>query len=502
MKKLILILLLNTIGICIYGQSPAIEWQKAYGGTGDDRAFSIRTTSDGGYITVGTSSSSDGIVYGNHGSGDFWVVKLSFTGDIEWQKSLGGSDYERATSVQQTTDGGYIVAGYSYSNNGNVSGNHGSDDFWVVKLSPSGSLEWQQSYGGTQQDEAYDIQQTLDGGYVIAGNTNSNDGDVTGNQGSTDIWVVKITGTGVLSWQKTFGSSGEETANSIRQTQDGGYIVAGTNDLVGGDVTANHGGNDYWILKLSATGVLQWQKSFGGSHEDDANSICETFDGGYIVAGQSYSTDGDIDCTGAGFWLLKLSNTGAILWKNCYGGYSAQEIQQTSDSGYIVCGYSQLGGSDCFYSDDHYLVLKLSTAGGVEWTKCIGRVLYDYAWSITQGLDGGYVVAGQSASSYSAITGLSDWDYFIAKLGHWPNGVSDLGSYGSVRVFPNPTPGSLSVEGLGIKSVIIYNSVGQIVKKTYYSKDISISEFSPGSYLIKVFDSNDHLMFQHKISKL
>ena len=171
---------------------PTIEWQKSLGGTGSDGATTIQQTADGGYIVAGASISTDGDVTGNHGGNDYWVVKLNSTGTITWQKCLGGTGDDFASSIQQTIDGGYIVAGYSESTNGDVTGNHGGQDYWVIKLDSTGSITWQKSLGGTSQDYAYAIQQTADGGYIVAGYTTSTDGDVTGNHGDYDYWVVKL----------------------------------------------------------------------------------------------------------------------------------------------------------------------------------------------------------------------------------------------------------------------------------------------------------------------
>jgi len=171
---------------------PYITWQKCLGGSSDEFARSVHQTSDGGYIVAGDTYSNNGDVSGNHGESDFWVVKLTSTGSLQWRKCLGGGNWDMAYSIQQTSDGGYIVAGMTESNNGDVSGNHGDLDLWVVKLTSTGSLQWQKCFGGSSDDGAYSIQQTSDGGYVVAGGTESNNGDVSGNHGEYDLWVVKL----------------------------------------------------------------------------------------------------------------------------------------------------------------------------------------------------------------------------------------------------------------------------------------------------------------------
>ena len=336
-----------------------IQWQKSLGGSaplggfGSEYATSIQQTYDGGYIVAGQSDSNDGDVSGNHGLYDCWVVKLDPNGILQWQKSYGGSGWDRANSIQETTDGGYIVAGWSSSNDGDVSGNiYFFDNYWIVKLDVNGIIQWQRTFGGDSGGgETTSIQQTFDGGYIVAGFYTDNGGDVTGNHGQFDYWIVKIDAFGILQWQKSLGGSVEDYANSIQQTSDGGYIVAGQSNSNDGDVSGNHGEPDYWIVKLDPNGIIQWQKSLGGSSWDVASAIQQTTDGGYIVAGLSSSNDGNVTGNhGDGdLWVVKLDLNGNIEWQKSYGGSGgegAHSIQETSDGGYIVAGLSYSNDGD------------------------------------------------------------------------------------------------------------------------------------------------------------
>lgn len=189
MKLVMLLLFLSHTGL--YAQTFSTLWQKSLGGSGAERVASVKKTADGGYIAAGYSESKNGDVSGNHGAIDAWIVKLSNAGAIEWQKSLGGTGGDRAKSIVQTADGGYIVAGASLSNDGDVSGNHGGSDMWIVKLSNDGAIEWQKSLGGTGLD--YDASVIpISTGYMIAGTSSSNDGDVSGNHGNADFWVMNL----------------------------------------------------------------------------------------------------------------------------------------------------------------------------------------------------------------------------------------------------------------------------------------------------------------------
>jgi hypothetical protein len=255
MKKLLFILLSILTNVVLYAQAPNIEWQKTLGGNFIDWGSSVQQTADGGYITTGSTSSTNGDVMGNHGNSDFWVVKLNAVGDIQWQKALGGTGTEIAYSVRQTTDGGYIVIGLSSSNNGDVTGNHGSQDYWIVKLDTDGNIQWQKSLGGSGYEKAVSVQQTTDGGYIVAGSSGSTNGDVTGNHGNVDYWIVKLNTSGDIQWQKSLGGSGLEDVAEIQQTDDGGFIIVGSSDSSSdGDVTGNHGNFDYWAVKLDTFG--------------------------------------------------------------------------------------------------------------------------------------------------------------------------------------------------------------------------------------------------------
>ncbi len=235
---------LNNIGL--------IEWQKSLGGSNDDIAQAVKQTADGGYIMVGEAFSNDGDVVGNNGNVDFWVVKLSSTGELEWQKPLGGTGLDVGEDIIQIADGGYIVAGYIGSHNtGDVTGHLGGFDFWIAKLSNTGELLWQKALGGSNEDWGRSVVQTSDGNYMIAGATTSSNGDVIGNDGGADYWIVKVNDLGEILWQKTFGGTQAELGFSMQQTSDDGYIMAGYAWSNNGDVSGVHGYNDFWIVKLS-----------------------------------------------------------------------------------------------------------------------------------------------------------------------------------------------------------------------------------------------------------
>ncbi|MBP7713944.1 MAG: T9SS type A sorting domain-containing protein [Bacteroidota bacterium] len=434
MRALILLLLFFTTTTL----AQEIEWQNTIGGNNTDQLYSIQQTSDGGYILGGVSISdiSGDKTENSQGDYDYWVVKLDSTGNIQWQNTIGGSGYDQLYSIQQTSDGGYILGGYS---NSGISGDktessQGDYDYWVVKLDAIGNIQWQTTIGGNDADWLYSVQQTTDGGYILGGYSLSDiSGDKTeGTQGGNDYWVVKLDASGNIQWQNTIGGNNDDNLTSIQQTTDGGYILGGYSySDISGDKTENsQGSDDYWVVKLNASGNIQWQNTIGGSGYDQLYSIQQTSDGGYILGGYSESNiSGDKTENSQGFddyWVVKLDTTGNIQWQNTIGGGSFDyltSIQQTSDGGYILGGYSNSGISgdkteNCQGNTD-YWVVKLDASGNIQWQNTIGGNYSDWLYSVQQTSDGGYILGGCSDANISGdktenVQGV--YDYWVVKL--------------------------------------------------------------------------------------
>jgi hypothetical protein len=411
---------------------PGVEWEIMIGGPGADRPQSVRQTGDGGYIAAGYSDSEGGDFPENKGGNDAWIVKLDGKGGIEWKSHLGGTYNDFVYSIKQTSDGGYIAAGESDSDGGDSGDfpkNKGGYDAWIVKLNGAGDIDWQKCLGGSRNDYADFILQTNEGGYILAGMTNSTDGDISEDQnhGGLDYWIVKLDENGEIVWQKCFGGSNDDEARSIQQT-DGGYVVAGISSSNDGDVTGNHGNEDYWVVKLDENGEIVWRKCFGGSGNDEVWSLLRTSDGGYIVTGDSNSIDGDISGNHGGQedgWIIKLDGDGDIEWQKCVGGTRADgttSVVQTPDGGYVIAGESSSNDGDVSGNHgggDDVWIVKLSGRGVIEWQKCFGGSRYEDAYSIYQTDDGGYVFAGPSDSTDGDISENQNHgglDYWIVKL--------------------------------------------------------------------------------------
>jgi gliding motility-associated-like protein len=348
-----LLILFTSLSALVQGQEPAVEWQKCYGGGEGDYGKSITPTSDGGYIMAGYAESIEGDITASKGTIDYWIVKINSSGNIQWQKNFGGRSWDMASAIHETSDGGYIVGGNAASMDGDLTGRTSANmDFWVLKLSSTGMIEWQKNYGGSLSEYLYDLKITNDG-YVLAGFSESTNGDLTKNNGLRDFWVVKISKTGVLQWQKTYGGSLEDEAREVEVTSDGGYIVTGHTESNDGDVSGNHGRWDTWVLKLDGNGMIQWKKCLGGSLFEEGNAVKQTADGGYLITGMAGSNDGDVSGNHAtgflDFWVVKLNSSGSIEWQKCYGGGFndvAYTLDATSDGGFLIAGSSESANGD------------------------------------------------------------------------------------------------------------------------------------------------------------
>jgi hypothetical protein len=415
-----------------------IEWQNTIGGSGADLLHAIKQTSDGGYLLGGYSLSnfSGDKLENSQGIEDYWIVKIDSLGNIQWQNTIGGNDYDDLFAIDLTSDGGYILAGRSYSNiSGDKSENRkGASDYWIVKIDSLGNIQWQSTIGGSAMDDLSSIEQTIDGGYILGGNSLSNiSGDKTENNiGSFDYWIVKTDSLGNIQWQNTIGGFDYDLLYAIKQTSDGGYILGGESiSNISGDKSENCiGGIDYWIVKTSSSGVIQWQNTIGGFGAEKLYSIEQTTDGGYILGG---SSDSDVsgDKTedskgGSDYWIVKIDLFGNIQWQKNIGGSGADErisIKQSNDQGYIIVGnsWSDISGDKTENSkgSSDYWIAKTDSVGNIQWQNTVGGSGYEDLFSVELTSDGGYVLGGGSSSNISEdktenANGVID--YWVIKL--------------------------------------------------------------------------------------
>ena len=502
------LLLVLSWPMCCIAQLPSIKWEKNLGGSGYDYAYTLRQTFDGGYIIGGGSNSKDGYITGNHGNYDAWIAKLSATGTLEWQQSWGGGDTDVCESIVQTTDSGYIMVASTRSNDGNVSGNHGGRDIWVVKLSKAGALQWHRTLGGSGDDHAASVQQTTDSGYFITGYTTSNDGDITAAKGGTDLWAVKLSKTSAIEWQKSCGGSGEDFATAGLQTKEGNYIVSGYSTSNDGDVSGNHGGQDFWVVQFSSSGSIMWQRSLGGSNSDFANTVAQDADGGYVVAGGSNSTDGDIAHNigkGDG-WIVKLSATGSPEWQTSIGGNrddAINSIQHTADGGYLASGFITSNLDATFMGSTDFWLAKIAATGTQVWQRSMGSLGIDVATCAQPTTDSGYIIGGYSFYQGRDVKyNAGHCDYWIVKLENRDfNAVIALSQNEAITVSPNPTTGELFIKSVDNLSIKVYNLLGQLATAAINSDHISIATFPSGIYIVKLYDEQGVLLKQEKVVK-
>lgn len=494
MKTKLLSIFFSLCGIMGNSQAPAIQWQKSLGGTiYNDIAHSIQQITDGGYIVAGISYSNDGDVTGHHGNGDFWVVKLNNNGGLQWQKALGGSGEDAAYSVRQTVDGGYIVAGYTKSpNDGDVTGRFEADydsnhnwyrDYWIVKLDNNGNLEWQKAFGSYGNQEAFSVRQTTDGGYIVAGRDNVTYG----------CRIYKLDNNGNLVWQKLHGNGVSNAimptpilSVSIQQTTDGGYILSDFKRTQQGDGTIQLDG---WIAKLDNNGNSVWEKTFGGSAHEYSGEIQQTTDGGYIWTGTTYSNDGDVtnNYGQEDMWIVKFDSNGNILWEKTIGTALREfgvSIRQTVDGGYIVSGLTES------YPVADFLIVKLNSSGNLVWQKNLGGGQYEAAYSIQQTVDGGYIIAGVTTSPSNdgdVEYNHSDFgwaDFWIVKLAPDNLSVQDETQH-TISVYPSPVKDTLYFSEK-LKDVTIYDLTGRLIKSYNGNYDkIDVSDIAKGNYILK-----------------
>ena len=424
-RTLTLFLLAIALTFLAAGQAPTIHWQHPLGGSANDRGVALELTADGGCVVVGYAESNNGDVSGAHGGADIWVVKLSPYGNIEWQQALGGTGDDIGGDIMNTSDGGYIVCGSTESNDGDVTLQQGVRDYWLIKLDASGNIQWQQTYGGSGFDECFKVLQTADGGYYAIGRAGSYDGDVSSQAGNFDVWAIKVDSAGVLQWEQSYGGSGTEYAYDVIEEGDGSFVFVGRTISTDGDISSNNGTWDVWLVKTDSLGNLLWERTYGGTSFDYGHSIVKTA-GGYNVTGYSMSTDGDVGANNGtrDFWVLYVNNDGSVIWweENLGGSFNdiAYSVERTPSNRVIVAGstLSQDGDVSGAYGGNDFWLAELSNSGFLMWQLPLGGNTQDEAKDMEVAADGTYWVVGHSASTSVDVSGNNgSYDYWVVKLG-------------------------------------------------------------------------------------
>lgn len=411
-------------------------WDRSFGGSRWEELNSAEETTDGGYILAGFSGSgaNDGDVTNpDAGDGDFWMLKTNSLGDKIWDARFGGPALDRCNSVIETADGGFLLGGTSGSGIGGqkLSANRGLDDYWIVKTDATGNLEWEQTFGGSDFEILSSVIQTNDGGYLLGGLSQSGiSGDKTeANLGGFDYWIVKVDATGNFQWDKTLGGAEEERLNTMQvDVSDGHFLLGGsTQSDAGDDITIpSIGIKDFWFVKVSNTdGTLIWQRRYGGSEVEELSAFAQTIDGGFFLAGGSNSgtsvwksqpNQGSLD-----MWGIKIDAAGNREWDVTFGGSQLDNcyaLKQNSAGYYLLGGFSGSGAegdkSQPNIGGWDYWVIYMDETGNMQWDRTIGGSDNDVLFNLFQNQDGGYILAGASSSPVSGTktddtNGLNDF---------------------------------------------------------------------------------------------
>uniref|UniRef100_A0A832DJ23 T9SS type A sorting domain-containing protein n=1 Tax=Ignavibacterium album TaxID=591197 RepID=A0A832DJ23_9BACT len=355
----------------LFAQIPDTIWTKTFGGSNIDVGYYVETTSDGGFIITGYTRS-----YGTMSGRNVLLIKTDSFGNEQWIKAYGGNNDDEGNSVQQTSDGGFIICGYTKSYGA------GGNDVFLVKTDSLGNELWNKVFGGASDEEGYSVLQTNDGGFLIAGATSSF------GAGSRDIWLVKTDTNGNLSWTKTIGGGSSDGARQINFTNDGGYIITGWTFSYGPGAVGNA-----WLVKTDSLGNMSWNKFFGGSDVDRGLSVQQTSDGGYVLTGYTASSGFGLD----DMLLIKTDSNGNLQWQKTFGGSGRDYgnfVQQTFDNGYIITGYTLSFGAG---GDDLWLV-RTDASGNLQWSKTYGGAQSDVGYCLQETIDGGYIIVGHTLS--------------------------------------------------------------------------------------------------------
>lgn len=418
-----MLLLANFIYASSFAQ-PVIQTQKVFGGSNVDGGSRVSLAVTNGYgLIIGGSSYSNksGEKTQNiRGSDDYWLLKLKQNGKIEWDKTIGGILDDNFKSVIQTSDGGYALIGESnsYTSVEKDEDSRGSTDYWIVKLDRKGAVEWNKTIGGGGNEYIDNIVQTSDGGYILAGSSDSyQSGEKSeDSRGYFDYWVVKLDKNGAIQWNKTIGGNSYEFLSGVELTSDGGVVLAGfSQSYISGEKTENSRGNyDFWLVKLTKEGQVQWDKTIGGDGEDYGRGIKQTKEGGYVFSGISNSNiSGEKTEDNRGFfdyWVVKLDKMGNVIRDKTIGGNGNDTevwcLEKVSDGGYIFGGSSNSNTSgektEDSRGDYDYWVIKLDENLNIQWDKTIGGNSYDALFNLKEIQQDQFVLSG---SSWSDISG-------------------------------------------------------------------------------------------------
>lgn len=533
-KFLIPLVILNILSQNILSQTkPEIEWEKTYGGYTREELTTILPTVDNGYLIGGPTMSSNGdIKSGNKGWFDFWVVKINQDGGIIWEKTYGtiGSDYLNV--IQQASDGGFILGGYTNMINENqINPQQGIHDFLIYKIDNKGNLIWKKTFGGTGDDVLNSIQPTQDGGFLLGGTTNSIDGDVQSRKNQIfnffekDMWLIKIDKNGNLQWEKTFGENYSfEVLMCIYQVKDG-YLLGGSSsrNKKGEAPLGVNGPSNFCLIKIDFAGNILWENRYGGSGNEVLVKILDTNDGGYLLAGRTTSVDGDIQSRtrkesyywDLDYWVVKVDDSGNMIWEKSYGDIGWDVLYSccnTSNGGYILAGVTDTDVTDINSENPAKFdcwIINIDSIGNVIWNAKYGGSEDDAFTTILPINNNKYLLGGDTKSNDGDIRSgnhgaQNSWthgrlDFWVMKYNSNLN-LSTEEITNTTNIYPNPVKDKLITNYNKEGIVSIFDLFGKLLLKqnvTNYNQVIDVSFIPSGTYIINFNSKN-----QYESSKL
>jgi hypothetical protein len=518
MKKILFLVLLFFTQIFTAAQNLEINWQQCFGGSKIDLSRDIINKYND-YLIVGFTGSNDGDVTFNHGNNDVWIMQTDSIGTLIWEKSYGGSLDDGGYRIFQSDSNSYYILGASCSSDGDISDDPypGSNDYWIVKIDSSGNILWDRILGGNMLDQMWTGTKTFDGGVLAFGWTGSEDGDISVYYGLYDMWMVKLNSDGETEWDFTIGTSGMDVGQAIIQTGDGGYLVGGTSRI-------NEGGNlscipHSWkaeaiLVKLDSLRNIEWQNCYGGSEDEGITGLLE-IDDAYVFVAYTASNDGDV----SGFhgtpgetcdiWIVKIDFFGNIIWQKCLGGTNwefVNKLFQTQDGGFMVIGNTSSFDGDVVgnhsLSENEYdiWIVKLNSEGEFEWQQCIGGIGNDYVdFGVIKMNDNNYVIAGQTDYGPSFDVECTPHagnypDFWVFEIiDTSTNIINNTTNEKVIKVYPNPAQDYVvfeippSIPPNGGKNVILINDVfGQVIATLPIKNEKTVwdcREVSSGTYI-------------------
>jgi hypothetical protein len=501
MKKFVISILFAISSVILFSQSYLVNWQSCFGGSEFDYATDMVEFNNHFYI-LGNTFSNDGDISFLHGENDFWLVCTDSQGNMSWERTYGGSDSEGSHRILSTGEGYFYLLGAAFSSDGDITNDPylDSGDYWVVKIDSLGNIIWDKIVGGNAGETLWSAALTSDGGVVIIGQAYSDDGDVSISFGMGDTWVVKINSEGELEWDFTIGTNWIDVGQAIIQTSDGGYLVGGSSMLgEGGNITCESYSSmaDAILTKLDADRNIEWQRCYGGSEHDGIISLIELEDG-YIFGAYTSSNDGDVSGWHSGYnhlgnpqpdmWIVKIDFSGNIIWQNALGGSRGEMgknifLSNNNEITAVISTQSNNGdvsGNHSLSEYDHDIwLIKLSADGELLSQHCFGGAGNEIVeFGVYQKSDYNYIIAAQTDYGPSYDVGCTphggnwnDRDFWVfevndttVSLPEQPPQVYELTTY------PNPAKDYICFERKGKESrrrmeINIFSASGLPVKE-------------------------------------